>query len=457
MNRYLSAIIILAALTNNTELCAQSLMPAPRLVVNIIIDQLRTDYIEQFSPLYTPDGFKKLLQEGCVYEAAQYPFSPVDRASAVASISTGTTPQYNNIVAGQWLDRATLRPVFCTDDEKYGASPAKLATSTISDELKVATRGTSIIYSIAQDKDAAILSGGHAADGAFWINKKDGRWTTSSYYSETARNLVKAYNNATTYSDGNDAASALAITCVDNTAMGRDETTDMLYITLSGKSKNKEKTQSETNRQTDIELVYLKLDNILADIIKKLDEKIGNDKILYILTGTGYTNNEPVDYSRYRIPTGTFYINRTANLLNMYLGAIYGQAQYVETCFHNQIYIDRKLLEQRHISFNDVVLRSKELLTQAAGVRDVTVSPYSTAVSGDLVIEVSPGWQLVNEDNQEEYTSRTAFVPFPIIIYGVGTKPERVITPVTVDRIAPTIAKAIRIRAPNACSSAPLQ
>lgn len=457
MNRYLSAIIILAALTNNTDLYAQSLMPAPRLVVNIIIDQLRSDYIEQFSPLYTQDGFKKLLQEGCVYEAAQYPFSPVDRASAVASISTGATPQYNNIVAGQWLDRATLRPVFCTDDDKYGASPAKLATSTIGDELKVSTRGTALVYGVAQEKDAAILSAGHAADGAFWKNDKNGRWTTSPYYGETAHNIIKAYNNATVYSDDNDAASALAMTCVDNTAMGRDEATDMLYVTLSAKSKDKGKAKNEANRQTDIELVYLKLDNILADIIKKLDAKIGNDKILYILTGTGYTDNEPVDYSRYRIPTGTFYINRTANLLNMYLGAIYGQGQYVETCFHNQIYINRKLLENQHISFSDVVLRAKELLTMAAGVRDVTVSPYSTAVSGDLIIEVSPGWQLINEDSQEKYISRTAYVPFPIIIYGVGTKPERVNTPVTVDRIAPTIAKAIRIRAPNACASAPLQ
>ena len=183
MNRYLSAIIILAALTSNTELQAQSLKPAPRLVVNIIIDQLRTDYIEHFSPLYTPDGFKKLLNQGCVYEAARYTFSPVDRASAIASINTGTTPQYNNIVGTQWLDRATLRPVYCTDDDKYGSSPQKLATSTISDELKVATRGSALVYSVALDKDAAILSAGHAADGAIWIDEKSGRWTTSTYYS----------------------------------------------------------------------------------------------------------------------------------------------------------------------------------------------------------------------------------------------------------------------------------
>lgn len=450
MNRYLSAIIILAAITN-TELHAQSLNPAPKLVVNIIIDQLRTDYIEHFSPLYAPDGFRKLLQQGCVYEAASYPFSPVDRASAIASIATGTTPQYNNIVGTQWLDRATLRPVYCTDDEKNGVSPQKLATSTIGDELKVATRGAAKVYGIALDKDAAVLSAGHAADGAFWINENSGRWTTSSYYPGAAQSLIKVYNSTNTYSADNEAAANLSVACVNDMALGHDDITDMLAITLSAKGKD------EANWQSEMEILYLKLDKTIADIIKKIEAKVGSDKVLFVLTSTGYTDNEPVDYERYRIPTGTFYINRTANLLNMYLGAIYGQGQYIEICYHNQIYINRKLLEQRHISFNDVISRSEELLTQAAGVRTVTTSPYNPAVSGDLLIEIAPGWQLVNEDNQEKYMSRAAFVPFPIIIYGAGTKPERITTPVTVNRIAPTVAKAIRIRAPNACSAAPLQ
>ena len=178
---------------------------------------------------------------------------------------------------------------------------------------------------------------------------------------------------------------------------------------------------------------------------------------MFVVTSTGYTDEQHPDYKRFQVPSGTFYINRTSNLLNMYLGAIYGQARYVMTSFHNQIYLDRKLIEQRKISFTDVITRSKELLVQTAGVRSVDTSPYNPAVSGDLIIETAPGWQVINEDNNENYFSRASFVPFPIIIYGSGIKHERITTPATVDRIAPTIAKAIRIRAPNACSSAPLQ
>ena len=183
---------------------------------------------------------------------------------------------------------------------------------------------------------------------------------------------------------------------------------------------------------------------------------MGKENVVFIVTGTGYVEARSEDYEKYNIPSGTFYINRTANLLNMYLGAIYGQGRYVETCFHNQIYLNRKLIEDKRISFSDIISRSKEFLVQVSGVRAVQESPYNPSISGDLIIEVSPGWQLLNEDNHESYTSR-AFIPFPIIFYGSGIKPQRINTPVTVDRIAPTIAKAIQIRAPNACKAAPLQ
>lgn len=450
MNRYLSTLILLAMLTG-MEIEAQTLKPSPRLVVNIAIDQLRTDYMEQFAPLYTADGFQKLLSQGAVYEAAHYPFAPVDRASAIAAIATGASPEYNNIVANQWLDRATLRPVVCVDDEKYGVSPQKLSTSTIGDELKVATNGAAIVCSVALEKDAAVLSAGHAADGAFWISDRNKRWTTSNYYSSLAQNLIRAYNSNNSYGVGNDAVYDLSMACVNNLSMGNDDVTDLLSVTFSANI------DKNVRSQSDAAVLYVKLDHLLADLVKNIETRVGSDRVLFVLTSTGYTDDTTVDYERYRIPTGTFYINRTANLLNMYLGAIYGQGRYVETCFGNQIYLNRKFIEQRCLSYSDVIVRSKELLVQTAGVRGVSTSPYNPSVSGDLVIEVAPGWQLLNEENQQQFTSRAAFVPFPIIIYGADVKPQRISTAVTVDRIAPTIAKAIRIRAPNACSVAPLQ
>ena len=118
MNRRQRTLTLIATLVSMLNIEAQVMQQAPRLVVNITIDQLRTDYMEAFSPLYTLDGFKKLVDKGLVFTNASYPFSPIDCASAIASVATGTTPYYNSMVGNQWLDRETLRPVYCIDDKK---------------------------------------------------------------------------------------------------------------------------------------------------------------------------------------------------------------------------------------------------------------------------------------------------------------------------------------------------
>ena len=117
MNKRQFSLTLLVALAYAARLEAQVIQSAPRLVVNITIDQLRSDYMEAFSPLYGSYGFKRLLTEGRVYSNASYPFQPIDRASAITAIMTGTTPYYNSIVGERWLDRNTLRPVYCVDDD----------------------------------------------------------------------------------------------------------------------------------------------------------------------------------------------------------------------------------------------------------------------------------------------------------------------------------------------------
>jgi len=158
--------------------------------------------------------------------------------------------------------------------------------------------------------------------------------------------------------------------------------------------------------------------------------------------------------------------------MNMYFGAIWGQAAYVESYYKNQIFLDHQLLETKKISLAEATSRGQEFLCMMSGVRNVYTSlqlmtdnnehlqrirnGFNAEHCGDLVIETAPGWELLNEDTQEKQLSRASYIPFPVIIYGNGVKANLITTPVTTDRIAPTIARAIRIRAPNACSSEPL-
>ena len=115
-NKYLY-ITLLAVLGLTPEMLAQNkIQYAPRLVVSITIDQLRTDYLEAFAPLYGDGGFKRLLEHGVVFANSGYPFTPVDRASAVASVGTGVTPYYHSVVGERWLDRETLRTIYCLGD-----------------------------------------------------------------------------------------------------------------------------------------------------------------------------------------------------------------------------------------------------------------------------------------------------------------------------------------------------
>lgn len=454
-NRYIY-ITLLSILGFNAETYAQVIVQAPRLVVSITIDQLRTDYLETYAPLYSNDGLKRLLTDGKVFINGAYNFTPVDRASAIASLHTGTVPYYNGITAEEWLDKQTLRPQNCVRDQQIGYSPQFLGTSTISDELKMATNGVAKVFSFAPTADAAILSAGHAADGAAWVS--NGKWATTTYYRPINQWLSGYTRLFLPGTDVNKAVTDAALKCLEQAGVGNDDKTDLLSLTY------------EAGRQMES---YVELDRQMTLLLNGIERQIARDRVLFVITGTSSREEEEEsNQERYRIPTGTFYINRTANLLNMYLGAIFGSAKYVEFCHKNHIYFNHQLLRQKNIHLGDICSRSQEFLLQLSGVRNVyTANQLLTSDSyllesirngfnvekcGDLIIDIAPGWKLINEDTLEKSISRSAHVPFPIIIYGAGTKAERIQTPVTVDRIAPAVARAIRIRAPNACSSEPL-
>lgn len=498
---------------------AQSQGNIPKLVVSICIDQLRSDYLQAFAPLYGDNGFKMLLNEGKVYDRAINDFYPSDRASASATISSGATPYYNGIVSSSWLDRKTLRPVYCTDTKKgtettYSAN--RLLCSTVGDELKVYTLGSAKVIGIAPERDEAILSVGHAADCAIWIDDKTGKWTSSSYYKQASAPWISAHErlnsialnignrkwtpfsslsgNISFFMNGgvqspfshsftgdhkfveykrsalvNTDITDIALQAVSSNAMGNDGITDLLSLTYYAGT-YKDVALSECHGE--LQDTYVRLDDSLARLIKGITDKIGRDNVLFVLTSTGYNSTDNADYNKFGIPSGTFYINRTANILNMYLSAIYGQEQYVDAVYHNQIYFNHDLLEKKRLSLTDILTRSREFLVMSEGVRDVhttqtILSPnnddiykirnaFNPSLNGDIIIEVVPGWKVVNEDSGETFTASATFSIFPIIFYGGGIAKEKVSTLVTTDCIAPTICKSIRIRAPNACKSLPL-
>ena len=504
---------------------AQTAPNVPRLVVNVVIDQLRTDYLEAFSPLYGESGFRRLMGKGRVYSQAEYPFALPDRASAVAALMSGATPYENGIVGERWLNRSTLHPVTCVaDKEQTGhftqeqVSPVNLAVTTITDELKVATEGKALVYSVAPNSDAALFAAGHAGDGAFWIDDETGHWCSTSYYNYqpnwlsyyNSSNHVSSEINSLVWEPLNDLvgnfnyfvsggmkkpfrhafkgdrrfrqfkASALVNEevndfvshCLQNSLLGIDPITDFLSVVYyAGNFDNR----TVADYPMEMQDTYVRLDDQLGRLINMVEKKIGRERVLFIVTSTGYSDAEQTgeDLSRYRIPSGEFNITRAQLLLNMYLSAVYGQGQYVEASMANQLYFDLKGIEKKNINLSDLLERSADFLIQLSGVRDVYTSQrlaqgawtpgirnlrnaYNPRCSGDILIQVAPGWVLVNEQTGERLQHRESYMGFPLYFYGLDIEPEVVQQPVTVDRVAPTLARCMRIRAPNACSVAPL-
>ena len=222
-----------------------------------------------------------------------------------------------------------------------------------------------------------------------------------------------------------------------------------------------------------VELGILTTDRSIADLLEVLDKKVGLQNVLIFVTSTGYIDSESPDSGLYKVPGGEFYLNRCAALLNMYLMATYGEGKYVEAHHNQQIYLNHKLLEKKELNLAEIQQKSAEFLMQFSGVNEAysanrlllgSWTPeiykirngYHRKRSGDLVIDVLPGWTIVNENGGDNKVVRHSYIPSPLIFMGHSVKPAIIQTPVTIEHIAPTLAHFMRIRAPNACTSAPI-
>ena len=179
----------------------------PKLVVGIVIDQMRSDYLYKYQNRYGNDGFKRLLKEGFNFKNTNVNYIPSETAPGHASIYTGTTPSYHGIIGNTWYDTTAKSIIGSVSDTQQtivgsltespvGSSPKNLETSTITDELKQASNFKSKVISISIKDRGAILPGGKAADAAYWHDweSSPGHFVSSSYYMKSLPNWVKKFN-----------------------------------------------------------------------------------------------------------------------------------------------------------------------------------------------------------------------------------------------------------------------
>ena len=185
-----------------TMLSAQ--VERPKLVVGLMVDQMRWDYLYRFADRYGNDGFKRLLREGFSCENTMISYVPTFTAIGHSSVYTGSVPSIHGIAGNDWIEQQTGESMYCTQDdavagvgttEKEGKqSPRNLLASTVTDQLKLGTNFHSKVIGIAIKDRGGILPAGHFADAAYWFEAKSGDWISSTYYMEDLPQWVKNFN-----------------------------------------------------------------------------------------------------------------------------------------------------------------------------------------------------------------------------------------------------------------------
>jgi predicted AlkP superfamily pyrophosphatase or phosphodiesterase len=209
MKKYLIVVLTLTAFIcfsqNKKNANTATKLARPKLVVGMVVDQMRYDYWYRYYDKYSEGGFKRLLREGFNCRNHHYHYALTVTAAGHAAVYTGSMPAINGIVGNEWYDQARGQGVYCVDDSSVTAvgttnakagkmSPKNMLVSTVTDQLRIATNFQSKTIGIAIKDRGSILPAGHTANGAYWFDSKSGNWITSTYYADELPQWVKLYN-----------------------------------------------------------------------------------------------------------------------------------------------------------------------------------------------------------------------------------------------------------------------
>lgn len=520
--RILSTLLVGIAAFNTILMADTS---RPRLVVGITVDQLRTDYLEYLKSLFGEKGFRLLMEKGAYIPDLNYRGSVADAPSAAAVIATGAWPAETGLPSATTFNTQLNRalPTLVTPDAKgsYTAasySPEALRLSTLADEVMIDGIGLAGVYSIAADPQVAVTNAGHAARNAIWIDENSGRWTTSSYYTEFPASITNLnrfaapamkidtlqwkpsrplsvypgvppqkkmvpFRHVFSRSDrdvfkyfaqaapSNSEVTDAALAVLKNQNLGRrGELIDMLNIAYTAAPY---KNVKDGDFRIELEDTYLRLDDQLARLFSEIEQTVGLENTLIYLTSTGYYDDATLDDAKYRIPGGEFSLKRAKSLLNSFLSAKYGNADYVKSIHDGQLYFDTAVIERKSLDINTLRSESRDFLMKMSGMRNVltiadVISGNGAAESlrlsidprtaGDLMLEFTPGWKIIDDISYPttSHTVRLGRPATPAFLMAPHIEATTINTPVDATRIAPTVASALHIRSPNGAASQPI-
>ena len=408
----------------------------PKLLVGIVVDQMRYDYLFRYWDKLGEGGFKKMIKEGYLFKNANYSHVPTYTAPGHASIYTGCTPSQHGIVANEWYDESFKVTRYCVADKRFNSigttteegemSPKNMLVTTIGDELKLSNNNHSKVISIALKDRSAILPGGHKADAAYWINKQ-GKWVTSSYYMKTLPSWVEAMNTSRpgefylgskwepifplmeyeeSYSDNNDyeethlweespvfphdyssVTAEIGYSFVKYTPMGNTMTKDFAQKAIVKEKLGQDKYTDLLAvsfspidyighfygpHSVEMEDAIIQLDGDLASFFNFIEKYVGNE-VLYFLTADHGAVNVPRYLSDQKVPSGYFDSKACVNLINAQFKSTYGIDSIVENYSNSQLKIAQNMVQKHRLNPEYIQEKIIQIIKGFSGVKEVLV------------------------------------------------------------------------------------
>ncbi|NIT57686.1 MAG: alkaline phosphatase family protein [Aliifodinibius sp.] len=409
----------------------------PKLVVGIVVDQLRYDYIPLYWDKFEDNGFKRLVEQGFSFNNNHFNYFPTYTGPGHASVYTGATPSVNGIVGNAWYDRnidrsmyvvsdSTVSPIG-TDSDAGKMSPRNLLSTTVTDELKSASPESKVIAVSIKDR-GAVLPAGHLGDAAYWYEGETGNFVSSSWYVSELPEWLRDFNDrelakdfasrtwetllpmdqytessadnrpyegtfenedAPVFPHNLEANRGDEYGIISSTPFGNTLIAELAKSAIEGEdlgSGDVTDFLSVSFSSTDyvghmygphsVELqdTYLRLDRNIAGLLDYLDQQVGKGNYLVMLTSDHGVVDVPQELINKNLPGGYFNSDKAVDELEEFLKTEFGNEDWIEDYTNQQVYLDRNLVDENGLSLKVVQQKAADFLLQFEGVKSTNTA-----------------------------------------------------------------------------------
>ncbi len=496
----LVSLELMAQSRGNIGKAGKAVEVRPRLVVAIIADQFRYDYLLRFGSEYK-EGLKQLLTQGASFTNARYEHFPTFTSVGHSTFLTGAFPSSSGIIGNSWYDRESGKVVPAASDGSVqqvggaggaGSSPRNLLVSTVGDEIKMAGPGRNRVLGISLKDYSGILASGHAADAVYWFDTRSGNFVTSTYYVSELPQWVKEFNAARPADRfkgkqwqetklpaepgqrlygtleftpfGNELVEQMAEAAVKAEQLGRDDDTDLLVLSFSS---NDYVGHSHGPDSAQVREVSVATDRIFGKLFRFLDSQVGMAKVMVVFAADHGVAPSPDVNAQRKMPGGRLSFGPIRTAVLKALQEKFGEGNWISGAPEEAIYLNWELIRSKKLTEEEVAAAAAEAvlaqphvfrvytraqLLRGLGMEDqvgrCVMNSYSARRGADLVILLDPYYFF----GQATTTHGSPFgydTHVPLIFMGPGIRAGRYHSSARINDVAPTLATILGVEIPS--------